>query len=119
MQRYKVPIVNCPTLSVLWSYLCKRQLEMICNVMEKGYSAYTLATMDTYYTPIVTYKSIKFCLVELSEVKFVFLGKDCISGCSTSFDQEKWCGCGQNQAHKEGTLYDMTIRRASGYILHT
>lgn len=57
--------------------------------------------------------------MEQSEVKFLFLGKDCIAGCSTSFDQEKWCGCGQNQAHKEGTLYDMTIRRASGYILHT
>lgn len=42
----------------------------------------------------------------------------CIQPCGTSFEQEKWCGCGQNQPGTDGTLYDMTIRRASGYVLH-
>lgn len=58
-------------------------------------------------------------LERLVNERFVEDNEDCISACGTSFDQEKWCGCGQNQPHQHGTLYDMTIRRASGYILHS
>ncbi|CAJ1410576.1 unnamed protein product [Effrenium voratum] len=45
--------------------------------------------------------------------------EECIMPCGTSFDQEKWCGCGQHQPQEDGALYDMTIRRASGYLLHS
>jgi len=53
----------------------------------------------------------------LVNYKLMEIYEGCIAPCGVSFDQKSWCGCGQKSPNKDGTLYDMAIRRASGYFL--
>eukprot|EP00929_Paragymnodinium_shiwhaense_P104302 TRINITY_DN68603_c0_g1_i1.p1 TRINITY_DN68603_c0_g1~~TRINITY_DN68603_c0_g1_i1.p1 ORF type:complete len:964 (-),score=166.27 TRINITY_DN68603_c0_g1_i1:126-3017(-) len=43
----------------------------------------------------------------------------CLSACYPNCGQQNWCGQPAAGASNKGALYDLTIRRAAGYHLHT